>query len=252
MSVNQIGKNSAEEFFETIIYMTAYNEARQYIREYTKDIDSPVLKEAIEGSMNVLVFGMVFKLIQMQEGLIDKIFNVASSLCVVLLVNPKNKIISKLKKIKGFKLFKRFNLFGDTMQERALIAQVVSDMAGNHLRGRSVVNTSSNNKLSTFEMVNQQKNTVYNREKLHLDLGNAMASRYSETLLFKLLTKSFTSKDELLIKKILGRDTASSLNIDDLNQVADFMYSTDSNGNPVGLSEAFMDLVNGLGFLHNK
>lgn len=252
MSVQNIGKNTAEEFFETIIYMTAYNEARQQISEFTKDIDNPVLQEAIEGAAHVLVFGMVFKLIQLQEGFIDRVFATANTLIVLLITNPKNKIMNKLRTLKGFKLFSRFNLFGNTMNERVLTAQVVSDMVGNHVRGRSMSNNGSTHRVNSLSMVNDIRSSVYQRESLHMQFGSDMAKRYSETLLFKLFTKSFTPQDELVIKKILGRDTASALSIDEMNQVADFLYTKDSNGNPIGLSEAFVDLINGLGFLHNK
>lgn len=251
MSLQNIGKNTAEEFFETIIYMTAYNEAREEIANYTKDIDSPVLQEAVEGAMNVLVFGMVFKLIQTQEGFIEKIFTVASSLIGALLVAPMNLIKNKLRKLKGVKLFRRLGFFGSTLQERATISNTVATFTNSLMTAQNATNTSSN-QVSVYDTVMATKNSIYQRENLHMGLGNNMSSRYNETLLFKLLTKSFTANDELLVKKILGRDTASVLNMEDLNKVADFMYTTDTEGNPIGLSEAFIDLVNGLGFLHNK
>ena len=56
MSLGQMGKNSANEFFETIIYMTAYNEARDRIKDYTESIENPILKEATESALNVAVF----------------------------------------------------------------------------------------------------------------------------------------------------------------------------------------------------
>lgn len=251
MALQQIGKNGTEEFFETILYMTAYNEAREQIQEYTKDIDSPVLKEAIEGSMNVLVFGLVFEAIKYQEQIINVIFDKTRIAVVALLITPLNSIKGGLRKLKGAKLFRKLGFFGNEKIEKVQIAQVVATLSGNLVRGNGVV-SSSGSQSSIFDTVNTQKNTMYNRESLHMNFGNNMAGRYNETLLFKLLTKSFTPKDETLMKKILGRDTASALSMDDLNQVADFMYTKDSDGTVVGLSETFMDLVNGLGFVHNK
>ncbi|MCD8477290.1 MAG: hypothetical protein LRY68_04780 [Sulfurospirillum sp.] len=99
-------------------------------------------------------------------------------------------------------------------------------------------------------MYNDTKQTLYQRENLHMQFGNAMASRYNETLLFKLFTKSFTANDEMLIKKILGRDTGAVVNVEDLNQVADFMFVKDTNGKVTGLSEAFYQLVNSLGYIN--
>jgi hypothetical protein len=251
MSVKAIGENTASEFFETIIYMTAYNEARTYINDFTKDIDNNVLKEAIEGAANVLVFSLVFKLIQAQEDFIEKVFVSASALATLLLSGVGSKITNKLRKLKGVKLFRRFNLFSDTMNQRVALTNTVATATNAVMVSQSAVN-SRPNQVSAYDTINSLKNTMYNRENLHMQFGNNMASRYNETLLFKLLTKSFTANDELLVKKILGRDTASVLNMEDLNKVADFMYTTDTNGNPIGLSEAFIDLINGLGFLHNK
>lgn len=251
MSLKQIGQNSSEEFFETILYMTAYDQAREQISSFTKDVDNEVLKEAIEGAANVLVFGLVFIAIQKQSELLNVIFDKTRVIVYALLLTPTTFIKRQLRKFKGINTIKRMGFFGNEKLEKAQIANTVAILSGNRIRTKGVINSASNT-FSIYDTVNTQKNTIYNREQLHMNMGNNMAGRYNETLLFKLLTKSFTPKDETLMKKILGRDTASTLNIEDLNQVADFMYTTDSNGNPIGLSEAFVDLVNGLGFLHNK
>lgn len=47
------------DFFETICAALASSEAQKMISDQTKDIDNLVLKEAIECSMNVVVFGLV-------------------------------------------------------------------------------------------------------------------------------------------------------------------------------------------------
>lgn len=59
MSVKQVGTNSAEEFFESILYGVGYVEAQKVVQGFTKDIDNPVLREAVNDSMNVLVFGIM-------------------------------------------------------------------------------------------------------------------------------------------------------------------------------------------------
>jgi hypothetical protein len=232
--------------------MTAYNEAREHIQEFTKDIDNNVLKEAIEGAANVLVFGMVFKLIQTQEAFLDSVFDKVQYIVGILLVTPMNKIRNKLRGLRGMKLFNRLGIFGDSRIEKAQVAQVVATLGMNQVLKRKTGYSAGNSSSFSYSTALATKNMVYNRENLHMQFGANMANRYGETLLFKLLTKSFTPNDELLMKKILGRDSASTLNIDDLNKVANFMYTTDSNGNPIGLSEAFIDMLNGLGFLHNK
>lgn len=250
MSVQQIGKNSAEEFFETILYMTAYNEAREVISEYTKDIDNPVIKEAVESSMNVLVFGAVMHMVKKQEEMVAFIFDKAEIL-LVLLTKQARKMLSKVRGFKGSKLSRLLGFIQGNNQENLMTAQIVATHQGFKSNAR-IQSKYSTNPISAYQMQMDTKNSLYQRENLHMQFGNAMASRYNETLLFKLFTKSFTSQDEMLIKKILGRDTATALNIQDLNQVADFLFVTDTEGKIMGLSEAFYSLINGLGYMHNK
>ncbi|WP_346389417.1 hypothetical protein [Sulfurimonas sp. NWX367] len=69
-------------------------------------------------------------------------------------------------------------------------------------------------------------------------------------MLFKVLTKNFTANDKQIIKKILGNSQADMTDIDNLNQVADFMFVKDSNGDITGLSEQMFQLLNGLGYVH--
>lgn len=250
MALGSVGKNSAEEFFETILYMTAYEESKKVIHEFTKDIDNPVLKEAVESSMNVLVFGAVMHLVKMQEDFISKIFHLAEILFVALISTPAKRALAKMRKYKGTKLFRRMGFFQGSNQDNIATAHVVATHVGSYSRSNGLAGTNST--AQSIIAYNGSKDTLYNRENLHMNLGNNMASRYNETLLFKLLTRSFTPQDETLMKKILGRDSASSLHVDDLNQVADFMYTKDSNGKMTGLSTQFMELINGLGYLHNK
>ena len=80
-------------------------------------------------------------------------------------------------------------------------------------------------------------------------VGNAMASRYNETLLFKLFTGSFSDNDKTIIKKILGTYDPSKIDVNDLNKISSFMFVKDDNDKIVGLSEAFLELVNGLGYV---
>ncbi len=252
MSVQQIGKNSAEEFFETILYMTAYNEARQVISEYTKDIDNPVIKEALESSMNVLVFGAVMYAVKYQEKAIEKIFDIAESLIYALILKAKGSF-NRFRGSKGSKLFRKLSFLQGRTSEDIAIAQIVATNQGFKSNAKTSDHRNQNSSTTgTLQAVNDTKQTLYQRENLHMQFGNAMASRYNETLLFKLFTKSFTSQDELLIKKILGRDTGAVLNVEDLNQVADFLFVKDTEGKIMGLSEAFYSLINGLGYMHNK
>lgn len=249
MSLNTIGQNSADEFFETIMYMTAYNEARAQINAFTKDISNPVLKEAVESSMQVLTMGVVFQLIRTQELWIEKLFSVVEGLTTLLLASGfAQKIKDKFSKLKGMKVFQKFGMFQTSFSDRVAVAQLVVDHGASHLHAEKSHSTSSD----IMSNITSEKEHIVNKEALHSEVGTNMAKRYNETLLFKLFTKSFTPNDEVVIKKILGRDTAATFNTADLNKVADFLFVTDSAGNMTGLSEQFFQLINGLGYVHNK
>lgn len=249
MSLGQIGQNGANEFFETMLYMTAYNEAQNQIKDFTKDIDNSIVQDALQGAMTVISMGVVFKLIQMQEGFIQRIFTVAEGLVAILLAsNYAQKMAGKLRNIKGFKLFKKLEFFKSSFSDRVALSQMVINGTASHLKAEQT-SQGSNNIMAT---ITQQKEHIVNKEILNHSVGSGMASRYNETLMFKLFTKSFTANDEAVIKKILGRDTAAAVNIDDMNKIADFMFVTDDNGKLTGLSEQMFQLLNGLGYVHNK
>lgn len=252
-TVQQVGKNSAEEFFETILTMVGYEESKKIIQAFTKDIENPIIKEAIESSMNVLVFGVIMYAVRAQEALVANIFEKSEALFVVLLLNPARRALAKYRNLKGVKLLRKWGFFQSSNQENLMTAQIVATHQGFKGNAQTSSQLSQNTKTSdTLALVTDTKNSLYQREQLHMGLGNNMASRYNETLMFKLFTKSFTPQDEMLMKKILGRDTASALDVNDLNKAADFMYTKDSNGKLTGLSEEFMNLINALAYVHNK
>ena len=77
MSVGTVGRNGAEEFFETIIFMTAYEEGRKKLQSWTESIDNPILREATESAGQVILFGLVFQLIRAEEKVLEIIWGVA-------------------------------------------------------------------------------------------------------------------------------------------------------------------------------
>jgi len=252
--VKNIGQNTAEEFFETILYMTAYQETRTIMQEYTKDIENPIIKEAIESAMSVAVFGAVFFAVQKQEQIIAKVFDIAENL-ILLLVAKSRVAFGKIKGLKGTKLFRKLNFLQSKSSDDLRTAHVVASYMPVKANTHAISKTGQNQSVgatsgSSYQMYNDTKQSVYQRENLHMNFGNAMASRYNQTLLFKLFTKSFTAQDELLIKKILGRETGAAVSIEDLNQVGDFLFVKDTNGKVTGLSEAFFQLVNTLGYVN--
>lgn len=247
MAIGQIGENSVTEFFEEITYQVGYDEARSQIQGFTKDIDNGVIKEALESSMNVLVMGLMMLFIRNQEAFIQRLFTVAKGLVTIILASDTiQRYKNKLSGVKGFKFLKKFNAFQKSYADRVATAQLVIDGTNNHLQAETTMQNETNN----YNTVIAQKEHLVNKERLHMDLANNMASRYNDSLIFKMFTKSFTPNDKTMIKKILGRDTGAELDIDELNQVADFLYIKDSTGKVTGLSEQFLTMLNGLSYLH--
>ena len=245
MGLKQIGQNTTEEFFETLIYMVAYEEATKMIKNFTEDIENPYLREAVESAANVAIFGGIFMIIQYEEQIIEKVFNIANGIISGLLFLPK-KAIGKLKGLKGRKLSLVSKVLSGFNDDAVGKAQVVTSQLNNFISGR-------NNQYQSMNLLDgsqQIRKTVFQKEDISFRLANAMASRYNETLIFKLLTATFSEQDKTILKKILGTYNPDNLDINDLNKISEFMFVKDSEGKIIGLSEAFFELINGLGYVN--
>ena len=245
MALKQLGQNTTEEFFETLIYMTAYNEAVKMIKDFTGDIENPYLREAIESASNVAVFGGIFMIIQYEEKIIEYVFNLVSG-SVTLLMNLPKKTIGKLKGLKGRKFSILSKVLGNLSDNGIQKSQVIVNQLGNFIQGRNNQYQSMNLVDSTQEI----RKSVYTRENMRMELASKMAQRYNETLIFKLLTSSFSQNDKTILKKILGTYDPDKIDVNDLNKIGEFMFVKDSEGKIVGLSQAFLELVNGLGYIN--
>lgn len=241
-----LGENTAKEFFETLIYFTAYEEATKIIESLTKDIEDPVIREAVQSALNVLAFGLIFELIRMEEAFVERIFDIAYSL-VVALIGYGKAIKRRFLKGRGIKAFFR-SILGGFLDKSELVAQLVVMQAGNQVLARQSIYNSAGHQ-GLFGTYLETKKYLIERESHHFEVANSMTKRYVETLLFKLFTANFTERDKTLLKKILNK---SDIDIQDINKISEFMFVKDDKGNIIGLSKAFIELVNGLGYLHNK
>ena len=76
--------------------------------------------------------------------------------------------------------------------------------------------------------------------------------------MFKLFSGTFSEADKQTLKAVFksANPTASynpdSMDITQLNKISEFMFVKDSEGHIIGLTRAFLDLLNGLSYLHNK
>ncbi|NPA44162.1 MAG: hypothetical protein GXO49_01370 [Chlorobi bacterium] len=245
MSLKTLGQNTTEEFFETLIYMAAYNEAVEMIRGFTGDIENPYLREAVESAANVAVFGGIFMIIQYEEKIIEKVFNLVSGSISILMSLPKKSLL-KLKNLRGRKFTILSQVLGNISDNGIQKSQIIVSQLNNFIQGR-------NNQYQSMNLVDSAqeiRKSVYQRENMRMELASKMAQRYNETLIFKLLTSSFSEQDITILKKILGTYNPEAIDIDDLNKISSFMFVKDDSGKVIGLSESFLELVNGLGYIN--
>lgn len=249
MASNSLGYMAAEEFMETFTYMFAYDEAKQALAKYApKDPKgNPYLEEAKESALQLVTFAGIFKIIQLESELLQRLFTFVSAVVAGLLLIAKkglNKIKSSVRKGRIFQFAQKMiqDYGSDALQKAQLILQwlrtYITGRQAGHQAGQLVEASQSN------------RGAVVQRDKSSMDMGKGMADSYINSLMFKLFTSSFTAKDETMIKKILGRDTASTLDVADMNKIGSFMFTTDSNGKLTGLTEQFFSLLNGSGYIH--
>ena len=248
MASNGLGYMAAEEFMETFTYMFAYDEAKTLLAKYApKDPNgNPYLEEAKESALQLVTFAGIFKIIQLESELLQRLFTFVSAVVAGLLLIAKkglNKLKSTVRKGRIFQFVqKMIKDYGeDALQRAQLILQwlqsYISGRQAGHQAGQLVEASQSN------------RGAVVQRDQSSMNMGKGMADSYVNSLMFKLFTSSFTAKDETMIKKILGRDTGTALDIEDMNKIGSFMFTTDINGKITGLTEQFFSMNNGLGFI---
>ena len=247
MALSNIGSNATEEFFETILYGTAYTEAQNALRGVTEDVDNQLLQDAMQSASSIIIAGVMSSIIRKQEDLIADIFTkTATFITAILGSNFIGKFKNRLRGLKGVKLFRRLGFFNSGMSDRIALASLASDYNLNHV---SSMHTKTN-VFSPYSDLQSKKDYILNKENHNFQIGSEKAKSYQQTLLFKVLTKNFTDNDRKIIKKILGDSHADMTDVNNLNKVADFMFVKDSNDNITGLSEQMFQLLNGLGYVH--
>ena len=250
MSISRIGHAGAEEFLETFTYMYAFDEAKEFVKNYfpKNPNGDPYFEEAKESAIQVVMMGGIFKIIQYQEIMLEKFFAFLKAL-IVLLLGLAKKGYQKLKTSgRGGRVFKFLSEYiGTTVNEAIERVKVILQWA--QLQIDAQKNSGSNSQI--IQSVQSNRQNVVERDRSAMNLAKGVNDTYVNSLLFKLLTKSFKQSDEVLLKKILGRDSVSDLDVSDVNKVADFLFVTDSSGKMIGFTEVAYELLNGLGYIHN-
>lgn len=242
---SRILKLGIDEMFEDLTYNVAYNEVLRRLKN--NGMDDGVLKDAINSGISIMFSSALMLYIQKQEELLASITSKALALLVAIL-NPLTAKVKGLarKFFKGAKAGMISNFLGVSTEARVGYANVVVTGA----------NALFNRKQSESQFFYRADNVIKNKEHIlntkdqQLAYAKAKADNFNQTLLFKILTSKFTAADKEIIRKITGG--SAEVDIDKLNKIAEFMYVTDSAGNITGLSEQFLTMLNGLGYLNGK
>lgn len=248
-ATGSIGYMAAEEFMQTFLFMWSYDESKEILKKYLplEGIENPFVREGVESASQLAVTMGIFKLIQHTERWLEFLFEMGQAVVMALLGLAKvgyNKLKNHAMKGRKFKFMA--NMMSSVLDDAIEKCKIFVEWIKALIDGRK----SSFESGQMIQASQQNRANVYKRDEQAMSMGQNMAQNTINTLMFKLMTKTFNANDEALLKKILGRQTVGDLKVDDMNKVASFMYVQDSNGNPTGLSEQFMTLLNGMGYMH--
>ena len=234
----------ANEIFEDLTYNIAYNEVLTRLKD--TGIDDGILKDAIDSGITIMFSSALMLYMQKQEAVIEGIIKKASVLLVAILSPVRRYAKNFLGRFrKGRKLIRALRIFTDSNSDAIGYGNLVVTGVGSVFDAQQ----SANQAINRASLSLQQKEHIISKKDSNLAYAKAKADSFNQTLMFKLLTSKFTATDKELLRKITG---SSSIDIEQINKVADFMWVKDDKGDIVGLSEAFMQMLNGLGYFHNK
>lgn len=243
MSLGNIGKNGVEEFFEEITFGVGNDFD---VVGALPDTDSEIINEAMSSGVSIVKMGILMLIIQKQEAYIDKLLGFLFAGIGVMLTGLKNKIGKRLRRMRGVRARFLMSFFGNTQLDAVNTCRLGADLVGAKIGSKTAVNSS----LDKINSVSSQHQALISQDEHKLNLAKGKSDNYAQSLIFKLFTQGFTKKDRKIIGQILGKDNVSNVSIEDLNKVSSFMYVKDNNGNLTGLSDEFMALLNGLGYLN--
>lgn len=231
--------------FEDLTYNVAYNEVLKRLKD--NGMEDGILKEAIDSGITIMFSSALMVYIQKQEEVISKIMNVTIT-ALGLLLSPAREgvknLFKKFSKGRKFRIFSDF--FGSALNDNSNIANVVATLSSSAFNAQQTANQFHNRASSSI----QQRELVMHSKDQQLAYAKAKADNFNQTLLFKILTSKFTPADKEIIRRITGG--SAEVDIESLNKIAEFMYVKDDAGNITGLSEQFMTMLNGLGYLNGK
>lgn len=256
-----IAKNTVLNMGEDATMMIGYSLVNSWITkelgaQFPPEIDengnekTNYALEILSGGASFLFMSAMMEVIKREEKFIEYLFAAGESVIIVLYARNKNlfdSIGNTVKKYTGIKAKNRVKLFDShTDVTNSFVGQVQQQMS-NIMQGRN----SSHDVANTISASNSSQDTAINREAHDLKFANANNKAFSDSLMIKTITGTFSPTDKIILQKVIGRSNFATVPIDinEMNQLREFMIIKDSNGKFVGLTEAFTSLINGLGFL---
>lgn len=240
--IGQIGSNGVEEFFEEITFGLGNSFD---IVSALPDTDIELINEAMSSGVSIMKMGVMMMVLQQQEAMLEKIMSYLFAGIGVTIASGSNLLKKGLRRFKGTKLIKRLSLFTEGKSDSINYCRLGTEVAMSKINIKNSVNSATDR----YNVSINQRRSMVENENHKLQLAKGKSDAYNQTLMLKMFSGGFTNKDKVLLKRILGKDSTVNLDIDDLNKISSFMWTKDNNGNVVGLSEEFMSLINGLGYL---
>ncbi|GEM_PF-6798912 len=260
-------RNATEEFAEEILYGSYYAyimpEVRDWVESHFPDTvvngktQPNILKEAVESSINVLLMGALFMLLRYQEAFLEKLFSLSRAGSLAVLTGGKvsyDRLKNKIKGLRGVRATNRFKKVGDTMQPRVMLAQHIQSQTDTIINARN----SQYNSSSVYTPAASVHSSGVHKERLYRELGDSKVNAKLQLAMFKLQSGTFSEADKETLKVIFKSANPgvaydpSKIDIEQLNKISHYMFTVDSDGKLIGLTEAILHLLNGLGYLHKS
>lgn len=248
-TTNTIAFQGAEEFFNTFTMMWSYDKAKEItplLLEYLGLAEgvNPYLKEAAESAIQLIETVGLFKLIQFEEKFLILLFDIFSAILAGLMALSKagwNKLKNSPIVGRQFKFLQRVggSILSDAIEKGKMLIE--------WLKALISARTNSYQAGNLMQSAQANRDSVMQRDRSAMMLGQGVAQNLIGSLDFKIKTKSFTAKDGQLLKRILGRDSITNEDIERANQIADTYYVHDVNGKQFGVADLLMALLHGTG-----
>jgi len=262
--MSNVAQNTVTNMAEDATMMIGYSIVNSWITDQLKDyfpteVDpdgkekTNYALEILSGGASFLFMSAMMEVIEREEKFIQYLFAAGEAVIVVLYARNRGAFESigrRISSMRGIRAINRLGLFNShTDVTNSFVGQVYQQIQ-TIMQGRNT----SREVAQTIGASNSSMDTAINREAHDHRFANANNKAFSDSLMIKMVTGTFTDADKAILQRVIGRNNFSTvpLDIKEMNKIREFMIIEDSNGKYVGLTEAFTSLINGLGFLKKQ